>query len=477
MFFITQEKIKSGNAKNNQGKRQAAMTTATLTLESANQQTQPERQKKNWLSWAFKKAADVGARAALTNTLKIAAATTMIGAGASSMLTIGVTMIATGVGAGLYTYLKDYAVARWMGEDVDFWDAERLRKAKWALLTGAAGGAFGAWLAGTDTFQAGLSFAKEYGLKALGGLSDIFMGNAYAAPVVAAVAAAAPAVADVAPAKPTSLSKLWEATMKTDTVKGKAFAEMLAADPDKMKSVSPQFLKDRAHDVLRMKDIPFEERLKLARELATEAKERGNKQAVQFLKDLVKLEKFAPKIATLPDVVVTAPRLPDTVAAIPSLPPAEPIKLPEIVAELPVIEIPETPRVVGVVVETEHSTGETADRVTTDNSAAPLAVETVTPAETTVVEATPARTFNEAAVCNISGPDAAGAYDADCQVQKAEMQPGDYVTFKMEGAADTTALTEDSVPVKTESFLHEQVVADGINKVSAKRPLTAAAFP
>lgn len=437
------------------------MTSAVLTQDAVSAPEQPRRGMKGFAKWAFNKAVDMGCRAAVTNTIKIFAATTLIGAGASSALTIGVTAAATGVGAGLYAYLKDYAVAKRRyalegGDEVRFLDKARLKKVKWALLAGVAGGAFGSWLAGTEAFQSGLAFVKDMGLKGLSSLADAFSGVAHAAPRVGAIApagtmlAAAPAAApaeifDVERANPTALDRLWKAVMASEQAKGKMMADMLKANGGDMNSVSPQFLKDRAHDILRMKDIAVDERISIARELATAAEARGNKQAVQFLRDLAK---FQADNTVLEKVTVTAPKLPDVpVAALP-------------VEELPIVHIPEDMPVKTVLLDTDPVTGEVTERI----------VDALT-AERLTVESVPVRDFREAALCRVSAPDANGVYDAECDTFKEDMEPGDYVTFVAQDnplSHDITPLTEDSVALKTSDFLHETVIADGVRKVAGK---------
>lgn len=447
------------------------MTSAVLTQNDVPAQEQPRRGMKGFARWAFNKAVDMGCRAAVTNSIKIFAATTLIGAGASSVLTIGVTAVASGVGAGLYAYLKDYALAKRKyalegGDEVRFFDKARLKKVKWALLAGVAGGAFGSWLAGTETFQSGLAFVKDMGLKGLASLADAFSTAAQAAPPITtlaapasmsvmpdtAVAAAAPAeVFDVERANPTALDRLWKAVMTSDQAKGKMMAEMLKANGGDMNSVSPQFLKDRAHDILRMKDIPLDERISIARDLATAAQERGNKQAVQFLKDLLE---FQVKNTALEKVTVIAPKLPA-------------VELPQ--AELPVVHIPEEMPVKTVLLDTDPATGEVTERI----------VDAI-PAEKLTVERVAVRDFREAALCRVSAPDADGVYDAECDTFKDDMEPGDYVTFVAQDnplSRDITPLTEDSVALRTSDFLHETVIADGVRKVSGKGVAVAMNYP
>ena len=164
---------------------------------------------------------------------------------------------------------------------------------------------------------------------------------------------------------------------------------------------------------------------------------------MQFLKDLVKLEKLGglptakivtlPEAMTLSEVRVSAPRVS--------------------VDELVIVEIPEQLPVKTVLIEHDAVTGETTERIVDAVQGEGLVFE-------------PMRDFREAALCMVSAPDADGVYDADCQTFKDDMEPGDYVTFAGNGAMDTTVLTEDSVGVKTKDFLHQKVIADGVQKLS-----------
>ncbi len=268
----------------------------------------------------FTKAADIGSRAAVTNVFKIATVSVLAGAGLSSFVTIGAAAVAAGAGSALYSFSKDVFVdwrkARADGGKIDWRDPARLKRAKIALLTGTAGGAFGAWLAGTDFFKAGLEAAQEFGGRAL----SMIFSSAQAAELPAAAAQLAHAL-PATPQEPTVLGRLWQTAMKSDQAQGKFMAQLLKADPDNLNSVTPQFLKDRANEVLRLKDIPWQERLTLAHDLAETAKERGNKQAVQFLKDLAKLGYTAPVApvaqAVAPVLEAVAPVL-ETVAPVPA---------------------------------------------------------------------------------------------------------------------------------------------------------------
>jgi hypothetical protein len=444
--------------------------------------------KKFKLSSVFNKLADIGARAAVTNTLKIAAVTFAAGLGASSIVSIGVASVAAGLGSALYVYGKEAVKDLRAGSPVNWSDKERIKKVRNALLIGVAGGAFGAWLGQTEFFKAGIEFVKDHGIRAFSALipaahaaqeGPVAVGEsmmppevinaprppadipgvktpaAVKLPVLPKVQATelpkvnatelpkvhvepqpkavvthnpvkhvvkAPArlpvklpsaeaiTAGAADAKDANnvLGRVWEAAMQSDQAKGKFMAELLRADPDNLNSVSPQYLKDRAHDVLRLKDIPVQQRLQLAHDLAAEAKARGNKQAVQFLKDLVKLGY---------------------------------VETPAPVADVPVAAIP----------------------------AATVAEVAPAPLPATVVQPAPeVKTFfTEAASCNVAADSTVA-----CTVNAETMKPGDYVGFT--DAANPavkafTPLAEGSTEVPTQAFLHEKLVADGVARITAFR--------
>jgi len=420
-----------------------------------------DAKKKSKLKWFFNKAADIAGRAVVTNTFKIAAVTVMAGIGASSVVSIGAASLASGIGSALYVYGKEAVKDYRAGTPINWTDSERIKKSRNALLIGAAGGAFGAWLAQTEFFKAGLDIAKDFGGRALSSLipaavaaeGPVAAGQSMMSPevinaprppaeipaakapaklpvetpapkavaakpvveapkrilprVTARVPVAVPSAEAVAAAAADAkdannvLGRVWEAAMKSDQAKGQFMAELLKADPDNIKSVSPQFLKDRAHDVLRLKDIPLQERLTLAHDLATEAKARGNRQAVQFLKDLVKLGYVEPAVPVAAVVPVTAP---------------------EVIAEV----VPEAAAVPEVKVF-----------------------------------------FTEAASCLVA-PD----QTVNCTVAAETMKPGDYISF---AATDNpsmkafTPLTEGSTELPTQTFLHERLVADGVSKIESLR--------
>lgn len=515
------------------------------------------KRKKKWLSGVFAKAADIAGRAAVTQAIKITAVTALAGAGASAFVSIGVAAVASGAGAAVYSYGKDtysaWRDAKRDGDDSFRWvDTERLKKARNALLFGVAGGAFGAWLAGTETFQAGLDMAKHWGGKmiesALGFFSSPALAQvapevslaqvapeiplAQAAPDVttltpeqitarindaheaAHAAAAASAVSEgdiiaridaahglldaerrgleviaVPEAPKTVLGKLWDAAMTSEQAKGVFMAQMLKADPDNLASVTPQFLKDRAHDVLRLTDLPWQDRLSLARELAEEAQARGNRQAAGFLRDLAKLEDGTWKPRGLnidgtaaPKVVPEAP-VPE-VKAVPEAAPQPEAK------PLTHITLPEEQPIKTVILETDPATGEVQERVVDAIRGEGLRIEPMTEgaalpdaAPETAIEQPaaepqaekqmaekPAAAFERAAVCTVTMAGDLSAAETFCEVSKPSMKPGDYISFVAAGNVHinvATSLVEGSVEVPTQSFLHEKVIGDGVARLSS----------
>ncbi len=507
------------------------------------------KRKKKWLSGVFAKAADIAGRAAVTQAIKITAVTALAGAGASAFVSIGVAAVASGAGAALYSYGKDtysaWRDAKRDGDDSFRWvDTERLKKARNALLFGVAGGAFGAWLAGTETFQAGLDMAKHWGGKmiesALGFFSTPVSAQmapdltlAQAAPDVTtltpeqitarindaheaahAAAAASPVSEDdiiaridsahglldaerrgleviAAPEAPkTVLGKLWDAAMMSDQAKGVFMAQMLKADPDNLASVTPQFLKDRAHDVLRLTDLPWQERLSLARELAEEAQARGNRQAAGFLRDLAKLEDGTWKPRGLNIDGAAAPRaVPDVFAPeVKAVPEAAP---PPEAKPLTQITLPEEQPIKTVILEADPVTGEVQERVVdaicgeglriepmTEGAALPDAAPNTVIEQPAVVEPRaektmlekPAAAFERAAVCTVTMAGDLSAAETFCEVSKPSMKPGDYISFVAAGNVHinvATSLVEGSVDVPTQSFLHEKVIGDGVARLAS----------
>ena len=501
------------------------------------------RGRKSWLSGMFNKAADIAGRAAVTNAIKITAVSAVAGAGASAFTTLAVAAGATGIGAALYTYGKDtfsaWRAARAAKDDsFKFIDTDRLKKARTALLFGVAGGAFGAWLAGTETFQHGLELAKTYGGKMIESAIGMFAGNVHAEVTPVVIPNAVPALPamtgeemtahvnashaavldanapktlpgvvniDTAPTAPAALSeddimaridqahglldaerqgmeiilpeepknalgKLWDAAMQSEQAKGVFMAQMLKADPDNLNSVTPQFLKDRAHDVLRLTDLPWQERLSLARELAEEAQERGNRQAAGFLRDLAKLEDGSWKPRGL--------NIDGTGADVKTAPVAKPAVQMPVAEKLPQEIIPEQAPVKTVIVDTDPATGELREQIVDAAQGEALKIETITdtPAADPVTSK-PAAQFERAAICTVKSAGDLSAAETFCEVSKPTMQPGDYISFV---AADnvrinvSTSLLGGSVDVPTQDFLHEKVIGDGVSRlnqsVQAKAP-------
>lgn len=455
-----------------------AITANTFQYETAESLAAEATAKKKKLSFSaiFNKLADVGARGAVTSAIKFAAVSTLVGAGASSFVTIGVAAVAAGAGSALYAYSKDLMqdvmLARKDGHKVSLWNAERSKKVKIALLSGVAGGAFGAWLAGTDTFKAGLDLFKDYGLKAVSGVFNAIIPSAAAAePILSAVAPIA-AVVPVADApKPNVVGKLWTMMMSSDQAQGKMMAEMLNADPSDAKSVSAQFLKDRAHDILRVKDVPVAERFAMAKELAEEAKARGNKQAGQFLKDLAKMARLQGISLDTP-AAVAIPAVPVAAVVAPAVDVVAPVA--EVVAPVAEAAAPIVPATPAVAAEVAPVTAVTPAAVV-----APVAAEiaaVVTPATPTTASL---EAFREAGRCMVAGPDAEGAYDVTCDKLKAFVQPGDHLSF----VSASNPLAKGIVPytldssfaVETEKLMGSaQVQNDGVKKVIAA---TAALAP
>lgn len=499
------------------------------------------KRKKKWLSGIFAKAADMAGRAAVTQAVKITAVSALAGAGASAFVSIGVAAVASGAGAALYSYGKDtysaWREAKRNDDDSFRWvDTARLKKARNALLFGVAGGAFGAWLAGTETFQAGLDMAKHWGGKMIESALGFFatpvlaqvapdMSLAQVAPDVSTLtpeqitqrindaheavhaASAASAVTEddiiaridqahglldaerrglevVMPETPkNALGKLWDAAMTSEQAKGVFMAQMLKADPENLNSVTPQFLKDRAHDVLRLTDLPWQERLSLARELAEEAQARGNRQAAGFLRDLAKLEDGTWKPRGLNIDGADAPK---PAAEIKTVPEAKIIPEAKVVPEVKPLEqvtLPEEQPFKTVIVDTDPATGEVQERVVDGIRGEGLRIEPVVEpaAESAVIPAPEAKAaaFERAALCTVKMAGDLSAAETFCEVSKPSMKPGDYISFV---AADnvrinvSTTLLEGSVDVPTQSFLHEKVIGDGVARLNQTMQVKAPAL-
>jgi hypothetical protein len=490
------------------------------------QQAAGAAKKKKALRWVFNKAADSAGRAAVTGAMKIAVLSALAGIGASSYLAIGSTALAAGVGSAAYVYSKDlffdWRAAKREGRAVQWWSKERSRKVKIALLTGAAGGAFGAWLAGTDTFQEALGFVKHMGGKALSAVFNHFSAPSLPAVVPAIappIASAAdvhvhvaemlkPAVApkietivpypvagaplpmpaahdvlpvvDAAPAlKPeTALQKMMDAMSHSREAHGTIMNKLLHVNAADTHSVSPQFLKDRAHEILRMKDIPWAQRLEIAHQLGAEAQARGNHQAVAFMKDLAKLESgtWKPKGLGIPGVKpalhhVAAPAA-HTSAVEHVVPKAHEVVLPKPMPRPEHLAVSTAPDTVTPALATPAP-----DANAFTAMAAPKIDVPKEPLRTLVLGAddlTPKITpdFHEAATCTISRPDPTGGFDAPCVVHAETMRAGDYVAFvarENPALRVVTPLVEGSSDVPTEGFLNAHMVADGVQKITLAR--------
>jgi hypothetical protein len=493
---------------------------------------QGDAKKKSFLKTVFNKAADIAGRAAVTQGLRLGALSVVAGAGASAVVSIGVAAAAAGAGAALYSYGKDTYMA-WrsasaLDDDSFRWmDTGRLKKARTALLFGVAGGAFGAWLAGTDTFQHGLEFAKTYGGKMIESVLNFFGGTFSSAPAAASLpapavdvatpvvdaetinarvaaaheAVAAPAADIAAPAEDdiiaridaahglldaeragleivpaeaaapaTVLNRLWGAAMTSDQAKGAFMAQMMKADPDDLSSVTPQFLKDRAHDVLRLTDLPWQDRLSLARELAEEAQARGNRQAAGFLRDLAKLEdgSWKPRglnITGTEDIQAAKPAVIEKPAVV-----AKEIVTPKAAPALEKIIVPEQAPVKTVILDTDSATGTVTERVVDGIAGPGLTIEAVEqPVVQQTVQQTPKTAFERAAVCTVTMAGDHSAAETFCEVSKTTMKAGDYVTFVAAHNVTinvSTTLLDGSVDVPTQSFLHEKVIGDGVARLN-----------
>lgn len=430
--------------------------------------------KKRSLRWVFNKAAEMAGRAALTGAFKIAAVSVVTGIGASSFLTFGAAVAASGAGAALFAYGKatwlDYRASKTTGSQFSWWNADRAKKTRTALLCGVAGGAFGAWLAGTDTFQTAVHFAAEHAGRALSWLGGAIVGTAHAATL--------PAGGTVLAAAGTLAHESTHAAVAHGATQTGALSH-LAATLDKYNiahgtftqndaRVSGQFLKDRAHEVLRMKSVPQVERFALARELATAAKERGNRQAVTFLRDLARLERIA---GLAKHAVPHAPvdHAASVAAADSDLPlthikPAPAIRADDIAAPAPSVQ---DAAPVTATVEAPSTTVR-ADAIGADG-------------DIVVTGTRPAPTFAEAARCNIVfNANAGQPAQATCTVLKQTMDAGDFVSF-VDSAAVTSAVTtklgEGSVSVPTSGFLNEKVVGEAVDRLTRLRPGFVAPVP
>ncbi len=439
------------------------MTSTDITAETTDQIIEnEEKNKKGWLKRAFAKAGDIAGRAAVTNLVKIGAVSVMAGAGASAVLTVAGAAVATGVGAALYTYGRDSWKARreaaTNGTEFKWLDYNRLKAARLSLLCGVAGGALGAWLASSDTVQ----WVVKWGIEKVGdgfeSLSGVFSG-ASAPETVAAAAGAA------VEAKATVLSRLSQAVAEYGGADSRLSAWLSKIDLGNLDSVSPQALKDAAHDVLRIEEIPQDERFALARELATEAQARGNAQAEGFLRDLASLEAgetpaSAPAVAATPVADASgAVTMKDSGMS------------PEFIAEMEKM-------LAELDGETETPATTTTEAAPAETTSSPIIEidpsvfegdDTVTAPVASIAPIAPVFA-QEAAVCNVTVNAPAGvAVDVSCTVSKPEMAAGDFIRFT-DGAGQsvTTDLLAGSERVETRGFLQGPVVADGVDRLTRK---------
>lgn len=160
--------------------------------------TGPEKKKKNFKFWAEKgvdaagfggvwkawekggnrfrnvmkslgaKAADMIAGRLVSMTFKLVAITFVAGliGGVSTYGTLILLALATGAASGIYSYAKDYAIARFTGPKekralTKVFDKARAKSAAISFGTGFAGGAFGLWLAKTEMFQNAMDALKS----------------------------------------------------------------------------------------------------------------------------------------------------------------------------------------------------------------------------------------------------------------------------------------------------------------------------
>lgn len=446
------------------------MTSAEITTEELPQPAENiEKNKKGWLKRAFAVAGDMAGRAAVTNLVKIGTASVLVGAGASAVLTVAGAAVATGIGAALYTYGRDTWKARREASlnntEFKWFDFNRVKAARFSLLCGVAGGALGAWLASSETVQWAAKWTFD---KAGDTLSSIFSGAAESGAVSDAAATAA---ATAVEAKASVLARLSQ-TLAEHGAEGSRLAGWLATvDLNDTNSVTPQFLKDAAHDVLRVNDIPEAERFALARELATEAQARGNEQAGQFLNDLARLEAG--------EAPVAAPSATPSVAATGEVSMAQAAPNPEFLAEMQkaLAEL-DVQADANAAAETAAAAQEALQETTPQISVDPSVFEgddSVTAPATSVSDIAPiTQTFGqEAAVCNVTVNAPAGvAVEVSCSVSKTEMSAGDFIRFT-DGAGQsvTTDLLAGSARVETHGFLQGPVIADGVDRLAQKLKL------
>lgn len=430
-----------------------------ITLEQ-DQTAKPSRLK-GLLKRAFTKAADIGARGAVTTGLKVFATTTVLGAGASGMMAVSAAALAAGTGAFAYTYakesFKDWQQAKKEQKQFSWFQKNRLKQSGLSFAFGLAGGAFGGWLADNDTFKEGMQRTASW-------LGEFFIPATEAAPMKPAVipfqfdtsvdsvlrdlsaTSSAEALMSEPQTEPVVISMPEpqpepEAIVEHTTEQAapepqhntlqrlETALSGASAVPERLQDLVDQVgtldkaagwqLKDMAHFVLRTEGLPMEDRLELARDLALAAQERGSKQATDFLNDL----------ALLGMDIDPKPAVPEQVAT------------PE-----PVTSAPVTPE---------------------------SAPQELAPQEPALVT----KQYNAAATCTVTGDNPAQPRGVSCVSHTETMAAGDYVDFvsaSNENISTRTYLADGSVAVKTDIFLHPTIIAEGLQKLDQTQQLAMA---
>lgn len=419
-----------------------------ITLEQ-HQTEQPSRLK-GLLKRAFTKAADIGARGAVTTGLKVFATTTVLGAGASGVMAVSAAALAAGTGAFVYTYakesFKDWQQAKKEQKQFSWFQKNRLKQSGLSFAFGLAGGAFGGWLADNDTFKEGMQRTASW-------LGHFFIPGAEAAPMKPEIMpfyfdtsvdsvlrdlSATPStealmsepqtepVITVAPepqpeleVKPETVEQATPEPQQNTFQRLETALSGASAVPERLQDLMDQVgtldkaagwqLKDMAHFVLRTEGLPMEDRLELARDLALEAQERGSKQATDFLNDLALLGMdIDPKPAVPQQVATPSPVTPEPA-------PQEPVAV--------------------------------------------------------------TKQYNAAATCTVTGDNPAQPRGVSCVSHTERMTAGDYVDFvsaSHENISTRTYLADGSVAVKTDWFLHPTMIAEGLQKLDQTQQLAMA---
>lgn len=414
--------------------------------------------------------ANMAARSAVTNVVKMGAVGAAVGFGASAFVTSAVAIGAAGLTSAVMSYgfqsWKDYKAAKAAGEEFKFISMSRAKQAALALACGVAGGAIGSWLAHSEIAQSAFRWVASHAGPTIhswiASASAAFGLHHAAAPAPAAGLAAAPA----APAPSTTVlsraADMLAAHGDSGTHLGQALAHVNVHD---VNSVSPQFLKDSAHEILRMKDLPLADRYAMARALAETARDRGNHQAVAFLKDLTRLEdRLAGRAGAAAEHAASAHHAPHHAAhhhaaTKPTVAPAH--EATHVaggavhVAEMPVADAPSAD---APVVDAPAATG---DAITPVPAPAPVEVRDLPPLSQHFATQT--------GTCSVSYAADGSTSSISCNITVPEMQGGDYITFI--DASDpthrvTTSLSEGSVGLSTGDFQNETVISDGVNRLS-----------